>query len=471
MGSKETALEYLDAHEQHLGEIAQDIWDHPEVALHESTAADRLSAELEGAGFSITRGIGGMPTAFTATWGEGRPVIGLLGEYDALPGISQKVSAAQEPVVAGGAGHGCGHNLLGAGSLAAALAVKEAMVRNSLPGTLAFYGCPAEETLTGKVFMARDGAFSDLDATLTWHPAYTNSVWSGSSLALNSFKVDFHGVAAHAAVMPHMGRSALDGAQLMDVGVNYLREHVVQEARFHSVITHGGDAPNVVPPYAQIWYYVRAPHREQVEGIYARMLDIAKGAALMSGTSYDIDLLAGCYEFTPNRAINDRMMENMRALGGPRFTEEERAFAEELQGTVPPQLLRMGMGMVLQMSGSGVTPGDLGGTLCEAILPPSDTFVLPGSTDLGDVSQIAPTGHLFTSCWPLGAPNHSWQAVAASGSSTGKRGMIYAARVLALTALDLLFEPQIVQAAHKEFERATGGKLYEPPLPEGTQPH
>ena len=242
-----------------------------------------LAKELEADGFSIEWGAGQMPTAFVASWGlegsPGKPIIGFLGEYDALPGLSQKVSTQREPIADGGPGHGCGHNLYGTACMASIMALKATMEREKIPGTIRFYGCPAEETLVGKTYMARDGVFDDLDAALTWHPSSANIVASGSSHAMNSFKVNFHGVASHAGGSPYLGRSALDGVMLMDVGVNYLREHVIPEARIHCVVTSGGQAPNVVPAYAQVWYFVRAPHREQVDEIYGRVLDIAKGAA------------------------------------------------------------------------------------------------------------------------------------------------------------------------------------------------
>ena len=481
MSLEETALAYLNENEDKLEKIAKAIWDKPELGFEELYAAQRHSEELEGAGFSIEAGVGQMPSAFVASWGAGRPIIGILGEYDALPGISQKVSATKEPVEAGGPGHGCGHNLLGTAGLGAALAVKEAMEiasasrasqgKEGSGGTIRYYGCPAEELLAGKVFMARDGVFDDLDAAITWHPGYANTVWSGSHLAMNSFKVNFHGVSAHAAAA-HMGRSALDGVQLMDVGVNYLREHIQQEARIHCVITDGGEAPNVVPPYAQAWYYVRAPRRDQVEEIYSRMLDIAKGAALMSGTTHDIDFLTGCYDTLLNGVINDLMMEKLGQLGGPAFTEDDMTFAKDLQGTIPPEMIETSATAALDRLGPGVTREDLGETLCEKIIPPPETpKIQSGSTEVGDVSQITPTANLTTCCAPLGTPGHSWQKVAASGSGIGTRGMMLAARALALTALDLMTKPEILTAAREEFEKATEGKTYITPLPEDTRPH
>ncbi|HEU5087876.1 MAG TPA: amidohydrolase, partial [Roseiflexaceae bacterium] len=294
MQSQDLVLEYLDQHDEKLSYLAREIWQRPEIALQETFASNLLAGEIEAAGFRVRRNVGQMPTAFVAEWGSGAPIIGILGEYDALPGLSQAMSTERNALEQGGAGHGCGHNLFGVASFGAAVAIKEAMQANNLPGTVRFYGCPAEETLVGKTFMAREGVFDDLDAAIAWHPGDTNTVWASSSLAMNSFKVNFYGVASHAAVDPHNGRSALDGVMLMDIGVNYLREHIIPEARIHSVITSGGQAPNVVPAYAQVWYFVRAPRRDQVEEIYQRVLKIAEGAALMSDTTHEIDFVTGC---------------------------------------------------------------------------------------------------------------------------------------------------------------------------------
>jgi aminobenzoyl-glutamate utilization protein B len=320
--------------------------------------------------------------------------------------------------------------------------------------------------------MARAGAFDDLDAAITWHPAYVNGVWAnGSSLAMNSFKVHFHGVAAHGAGDPHNGRSALDGALMMDVGVNYLREHVEQDTRIHSVISDGGRAPNVVPPEATIWYFVRAPKRDQVEAVYARVLDCAKGAALMSGTTYDVEFLTGCYELLPNDVISRIMLDKMDALGPIAFTDDELAFARELQRSLPDEAIESGRREVLARSASSTTAADVGDVLCTRTIRPSETFqIMHGSTEVGDVSQIAPTGNLLTCCHPLGTPGHSWQITAASGSAVGFRGMDYAAKALALTGFELLTNPTALRAAREEFEAATEGRAYVSPLPEGSVP-
>lgn len=469
---QETIQSYLNDEDEKLSYLAKEIWDHPEIGLQETFASNLLSSEAEAAGFSVKRGVGQMPTAFVASWGEGKPIIGILGEYDALPGLSQQVSAEIDAVQKGGPGHGCGHNLFGVSAFGAALALKELMIEQKLPGTIRFYGCPAEETLVGKTFMAKDGVFDDLDAALAWHPGDTNTVWHGSSLAMNSFKVNFHGVASHGAAAPHLGRSALDGVMLMDVGVNYLREHIIQEARIHSVVTSGGQAPNVVPAYAQIWYFVRAPKRAQVEEIYARVLDIAKGAALMSGTTYDIDFVTGCYDVLPNKVISDLMYQKMCEIEPMAFNEQEIAFASNLQKSFPAGSLDYNYAQLVKNTTGGFSKADLANPLWTKVLPHNpNPQVMPGSTEVGDVSYITPTSQLTTCCWPFGTPPHSWQITASSGSSIGAKGMLFAAKALALTALDLMTKPDLLAAAKAEFAAATEGQRYISPIPEGTVPH
>lgn len=467
---KQQALAYLDEHRAELVDLARVIWENPEIGLHEFFAVDAVCKVLEKNGFVVQKGVGALPTACIGSWGSGAPVIGVLGEYDALPGISQKVSAVKEAIIEGAPGHGCGHNLFAGGSLGAAMAMKAVMQAHNLPGTVRFYGCPAEETLVGKVVMAREGVFDDLDAAIVWHPGSVNSPGGmTSSLALNSFKVNFHGISTHAAASPHMGRSALKGVQLMDIGVSYLREHLEPDARVHCVITRGGEAPNVVPAYAQVWYYIRAPFRHQVEAIYARVMDIAKGAALMSGTTYDVEFLNGCYETLPNMPLSDAMMAEMQALGGPKFTAEDYAFARELTATVPPETQEAAYRGLIAGSGKGITRADIGEYLSEAIIPPIETYTpMAGSTDVGDVSQITPTASLSTACQPITAPPHGWQLVAASNSNIGFTGMMYAAQVLALTGIELLTNPDLRKAAREYYETASAGRVYQSPLAEGS---
>ena len=471
MTSDRTIVEYLDAHHDHLAAHALAIWERPEVALQERFAAKRIADELAANGFEVAWGAGGMDTAFTASWGSGSPIIGLLGEYDALPSLSQAATPERQEVVPGGPGHGCGHNLYGVAVLGAALALQAAMKARGISGTVRYYGCPAEETLTGKTYMARDGVFDDLDAAITWHPGYVNGVWASSSLAMNSFKVHFHGVAAHGGGAPHRGRSALDGALLMDVGVNYLREHVEQDTRIHSVVTNGGLAPNVVPPEATIWYFVRAPNRDKVDAIYARMLDCAKGAALMSGTTYDVEFLTGCHELLPNGVISGIMLDAMEALGGPSFTPDEIAFARELQSSLDAESIEADRRAILDAAAEGTTAEDIGDVLCTKVIRPSANGDLNhGSTEVGDVSKIAPTGNLLTCCHPLGAPGHSWQITASSGAGIGLRGMDFAAKAMALTGLELLTNSEALAAAREEFRSATDGHPYTSPLPADAVP-
>jgi len=472
MNPDRTMIDYLDSRYDRFAEHARAIWERPEIGLQERFASKLIADELAANGFAVTWGVGGMETAFVAAWGEGGPIIGILGEYDALPSLSQDATPERRELVRGGPGHGCGHNLYGVGALGAALAMQAAMQAHGVAGTVRYYGCPAEETLTGKTYMARAGAFDDLDAAITWHPSYVNGIWAnGSSLAMNSFKVHFHGVAAHGAGDPHRGRSALDGAMLMDVGVNYLREHVEQDTRIHSVISDGGRAPNVVPPEATIWYFVRAPRRDQVEAIYARVLDCAKGAALMSGTTYDVEFLTGCYDLLPNDVIGQIMLAKMDALGEVAFTPEEYAFARELQASMSEETIEVGRRATLARAAAGTTAEDIGDVLCTKTIRPSETFqIMHGSTEVGDVSQIAPTGNLLTCCHPLGTPGHSWQITASSGAGIGFRGMDYAAKAMALTGFELMTNGAALAAARAEFEAATGGRPYVSPLPEGSVP-
>mgnify|MGYP000444786682 CR=1 FL=1 len=470
MSLKASIVEHIEANSEQLCKMAQAIWQRPEVALEESFASNLQAGELENSGFSVERNVADMPTAFVASWGEGSPVIGILGEYDALPGLSQTVSTERDPIESGGPGHGCGHNLFGTAGVGAAIAVKEALETEGIRGTIRYYGCPAEETLVGKTFMARAGVFNDLDAAITWHPGSANMVVASSSTAMNSFRVNFYGAAAHSAGSPHLGRSALDGVQLMDIGVNYLREHVIQEARLHSVVTSGGQAPNVVPAFAQAWWYVRAPNRKQVDEIYARVLDIAKGAALMTGTTHDIEFITGCYDFLPNKPLADLMLENMQSLeGSMTFDDEEMSFAKNLQASFPEGSVDNGIARLKGTALNSDIPQTplLSGVIAHRDNPPA----MAGSTEVGDVSHITPTVQLTTTCWPVGTPGHSWQTVASSGSSIGLKGMMFAAKSVALTAFDLLTGSDVLEQAKADFKRLKKDNAYVSPLPEGVTPH
>lgn len=455
----------VDGIEAELREIALKIWGRPEPAFRESFAAGLQAEALEAAGFRLARGIAGMATAFSAEFGSGGPVIGILGEYDSLAGLSQKVAARREPVVEGGLGHGCGHNLLGTGGVGAALALREALASGELRGRVRYYGCPAEETLAGKVFMMRAGAFSDLDACISWHPASMNAVWGCSFLALNSARFKFRGLPAHAAAAPHLGRSALDAVELMNVGANYLREHVPEKARIHYSITNGGGAPNIVPEEAEVWYYLRAPSRAVVEDIYSRLLDIAKGACLMTGTSFRHELEAGCYEILPNEAMGELITRNMLEAGPPRYTEEDRAFARELASTFSP-------GQKEKIMTTYFAPPEVVAmTLHEGIVKNRDKGeVMAGSVDSGDVSWNVPFAQLTAATWPVGTAAHSWQATASSGSGIGVQAMLFAAKAMAGTVYDLLADGAALARVKAEFAAATAGFRYVSPLPPSLEP-
>ena len=467
MTNEKNIISYLDQKEKILTIMAKDIWDHPQIALEETYASKIQADFLQKEGFSIKKGIGNLPTAFIAEWGEGRPIIGILGEYDALPGLSQKVSTQKEPVEHHESGHGCGHNLLGVASLGAALAIKEEMGNSRFKGTIKYYGCPAEETLIGKIFMAKDGAFDDLDVALTWHPMNLNTIWGGYTLAMNSFKLNFYGLTAHSSLAPEQGRSALKGVILTDIGINYLREHTIQEARIHGVITDGGKAPNIIPDFAQSWYFVRAPHREQVEEIYGRILDITKSAAAMTQTTAELEFITGCYETNNNHTIENLMMEKFYKLGGPKYTDEDKEFSAELKKNLPEgntsdNILKL----------HGLTKEDVGGFLSDKIVltnqgPYARGNINYGTTDVADVSFIVPTAQIITATLPLTMNLHTWQSTACAGHPIGFKSMMLASKVLAMTGFDLLINPDLLKEAQDEFKKSMDGKKYISPLPEG----
>ena len=357
-------------------------------------------------------------------------------------------------------GHGCGHNLLGVGSLGAAVALKEEIKAGHLQGTIRYYGCPAEETAVGKVFMARDGAFDDLDAALTWHPDSLNMVNSAASLALNSVCFEFQGRSAHASGMPHLGISALDAVELMNTGVNFLREHVPQETRIHYVITKGGQEPNIVPSQAEVWYNVRAPHREDLENVYQRIINIAEGACLMTGATLKINFQTGLYNTLPNDVLSALLDTSLREIGVHTYTEQEKEFAREIEQTFPK-------GQKRAILNAYHLPSEfLDVTLHEEVAP--DLFkgeMLWGSTDVGDVSWIVPTGQIISACYVLGTTPHTWQAVAAAGSSIGHKGMLTAARALTYAGYQLMTRPKLLAEAREAFEKAKEGKNYISPIP------
>jgi len=460
---KDKAWKWIDENRKRLTEISDTIWSYAELGLMEHKSSKLLADELERHGFRVERGVAGMPTAFVATWGEGRPVIGVM----ALPGLSQKPVPYKDPVIEGAPGHGCGHNIHGTSGMAGAIAVRYALEEAGLPGTVKFFGTPAEENYDGKVFMVRAGLFDGVDAVLSHHPSSVNTARLGSSNAVNSVKFHFYGKSSHAAGSPEQGRSALDAVELMNVGVNYLREHIIDKARIHYVIEAGGGQPNVVPDYARSWYYVRAPERDQVEQIYERVLKIAEGAALMTGTTHRVEFLGGCYNLLPNKTLSKLVVSNMREIGPPEYTEEEMEFARKIGETVPKEQKRDALRKAEFPNWERYVDVDL---VQEVLDPWDEGKVMAGSTDVSDVSWVTPTMEFGTTAFVLGAPGHSWQAVACSGMSIGHKSLIFAAKTIAGAALDLITKPELLKRAQEEFKERMKDRAYKCPIPDDVQP-
>jgi aminobenzoyl-glutamate utilization protein B len=458
--------EAVEARGERLYGLADDIWATPELGLHEEASSATLIEALAAEGFDVETGIGGMPTAFVASYGDGGPRIGILGEFDALPGLSQKAQPEREPVEEGAPGHGCGHNLFGVAGVGAAFAVAEAIDAGDLDGTVVFFGCPAEETLVGKTFMARAGAFDDLDAAVTWHPSDLTRPQLSSSNALDSVQFTFEGTAAHAAASPESGRSALDAVQLLGTGVEYMREHVPDDSRIHYSIPDGGQAPNVVPASATVWFFVRSPTRAGVDRLSAWVSDIAEGAAQMTQTSVERRYITGCWNMLSNEPIADRFYDVMAELGPVGYDEADRAFAADLQETFPEDRLDEVVAKLPEDVRDDVRSSSLYGEPIEAY---DADEVGMGSTEVADVSWITPTAQFRASTWAVGTPPHTWQAVAADGDF-GRKGMIYAAKVLAGTVHDLLADAGLRDEARAAWERDRGDQHYETPLPEGVEP-
>lgn len=465
---EEKFFEAVDAREEALAALSKEIWGYAELGLKEVQSSKAIAAYLEKEGFKVQLGVGSIPTAICAEYGSGHPVIAYLGEYDALPQLDQKVAAHKEwqhPERPESPGHGCGHNNLGVGAVGAAIFLKEAIASGAVKGTVRFYGCPAEETLVGKVFMVRDGAFKDVDCAMTWHSHAYNGAWGACYTCMNSVKFHFHGKAAHAAGHPFDGRSALDAVELMNVAANYMREHVKPDVRLHySTIFNG--APNVVPDKCSVWYYIRAPKRKDVDEVYAWLCDCAKGAALMTQTSFDIEFLTGCSEVLPNDVLEQVMLAAYKDVGAPKFTPEDYAFAEKIAETYPEVLARDRRVMKEEY---GVNGDDK--FLCDVVFDKviENRLVAPGSTDVGDVSHVVPTYQIYVAGQGIGCPGHSWQMTAYSGSHVGTASMLCAAKVLGLSGLRLLEQPELVKAAWDNF-RQNQPEAYVSPLPEDLKP-
>ncbi len=440
-------LKQMDAQAQKYGALSRKIWEEPEVGYKEHKSAALLKAELRAAGFALQENVADIPTAFVASYGSGQPIIGIIGEYDALPGLSQADGAEKKAIVTGAPGHGCGHNLFGVASAFAAITVKNYLVEKKLSGTIRFYGSPAEEGGGGKVYMSRAGVFNDCDVVLAWHPGDRNAADMQSSLANISAKFRFYGTAAHAAGAPQQGRSALDAALLMTHAVDMLREHVPQTTRLHYIITNGGSAPNIVPDFAEVYLYARHPSMPTLDGIWSRLIKCAEAGALATETQLKMEIVNSVFNLLPNAPLANLFDAQLKVAGGLSYTPEEKAFAEKLRQT---------------FSLDGALPL---GSESEIQKPMADDGSGFGSTDVGDVSWIVPTAQFTTATFVPGTPGHSWQSTACAGSSVGRKGMVLAAKTLVLSALELFKDRKLIAAAKADFQQRRAGFEYRSRIP------
>jgi aminobenzoyl-glutamate utilization protein B len=448
--NKQAVLSSVAKHEKELIGLSDEVWAHAEIAMKEHQSAKALSEYAEKQGFKVTRNIAGIPTAFVAEYGSGKPIIGILGEFDALPGLSQKAQTTKEGLKEGAAGHGCGHNMFGAASLGAAVSIKELIASGKLKGTIRFYGTPAEEDLAGKVYMARDGVFNDLDVCLDWHPDYENKANMQSSQAVVSYTVTFKGKSAHAAADPWNGKSALDAAELFNIGMNFLREHIRPSVRIHYVYKQAGNVPNVIPDEASVWIWIRDSKRSGVAAVEERMKEIAEGAAKMTRTEASFFMENGLYEILVNESGAKALHKNMELVGPIKYTDDEIAFANKI------------------MKEYGAEPLGINGAIkpMEATRPDPDG----GSTDVGDVSYIVPEITLNAATAPFKSPWHSWVVVACGGMSIGHKGMLFAAKSLGTTMVDLFENESLRKEMRAEFEKRKGNEVWKAMLPDGPPP-
>jgi aminobenzoyl-glutamate utilization protein B len=439
--NKEAALAALSSAYEADKKTALQIWEYAEVGYKEVKSAALHVQHLRDAGFTVETGVAGIPTAFVATYGTGSPAIGILAEYDALPGINQSTSSERDPIIGKNAGHACGHHLFGTASVSAGIAIKDLIAAGKLKGTIKVFGTPAEEGGSGKVFLVRAGLFNNLDAVIHWHPDDVNAITTTSALANKSAKFKFYGISAHAAAAPDQGRSSLDAVEAMDNMVNMMREHVPQETRIHYVITSGGKAPNVIPDFAEVYYYVRHPKRKDVVEIFDRVVKAAEGAALGTGTTMKYDIIGGTHDLLINKTLAEAMQINLEKVGGVSYTEDELNFAKKLEASfVGAKVDLATAGTVKPLS--YISEGN------------------SGSTDVGDVSYALPTVGLRGATWVPGTAAHSWQAVAAGGTEIGTKGMLVASKTMALTAIDLMSNPVLLAKAMEEFIKSKGDYKY-----------
>ena len=448
--NKKALLTSVEKHKNELIKISDEIWGLAETAFEETKSAEILASYAEKQGFNVERGVAGMPTAFVATYGSGSPVISVLGEFDALPGISQKATPTKSPLKEGAAGHGCGHNLFGAGSLGAAIAIKELIQAGKIKGTVKFLGTPSEEKFFGKIWMVNAGLWDDVDVNISWHPSAETKADVKSSLALVDFKVEFFGQAAHASADPWNGRSASDALELYASGINYYREHVRPSVRMHYHIQDGGQVVNVVPDYSRIWVRVRDTKRSGMMPVYERVQEMAKGAAILANVDYKISLISGIYEVLVNREGGEIMQKNLELLGPIEYTDDEIAFGKKIQEITKKEQVGMD----------------------SAINPLLDTRENPGggSTDVGDVSWNVANINLGVTTAPKDTPWHSWAVVACGGMSIGHKGMLYSSKAMSMTMLDLFENPALVDKVKAEYKERKGNEVYKAIIPEGPPP-
>ena len=448
--NKNAVLASVEKHQQELIKLSDSIWAFAEIAMRENKSAKILADYAEAQGLKVTRGVAEIPTAFIAEFGSGKPIIGVLGEFDALPGLSQKAQPTKEALLTGAAGHGCGHNMFGAASLGAALSIKELIAAGKLKGTIRFYGTPAEEDLAGKVWMAKAGLFNDLDVCLDWHPDYENKANMQSSQAVSDYSISFKGKSAHAAADPWNGHSALDAAELFNIGINFLREHVKPSVRMHYVYTKAGNVPNVIPSEASVWLWIRDSKRSGVAEVSERMKDIAKGAALMAGVEYNIKLNSGLYELLVNETGAKALQRNMDLVGPITYTKEELDFANKIMKEY---------GLEQKGISGGIKP-----------LETTKPDPAGGSTDVGDVSYIVPEISLLATTAPYESPWHSWVVVACGGMSIGHKGLLFASKSLGTTMVDLFENEKLRQDIKEEFLKRKGKEVWKAMLPDGPPP-
>ena len=439
-GLKDEAIKDIDSRYEDYKKIALQIWNYAEVGYKEKKSSALLQQTLQANGFTIQSGVAEMPTAFLASYGSGKPVIAILAEFDALPGLSQEANPEKKPITGIDAGHGCGHHLFGTASVAAGIELKKLIESKKLSGTVRVYGCPAEEGGSGKVYLVRAGLFNDVDVAVHWHPSDANSITMTSALANTSAKFRFYGIASHASMAPEKGRSALDAVESMDYMANMMREHVPQETRIHYVITQGGKAPNVVPDFAEVFYYVRHPKKDQVVSIFQRLVKTANGAAMGTETKMDYEIIGGTHDLLINRTLGEAMQLDLQKVGGVTYTAEEIEFGKKLQSTFTYKVPAINS--------------------AANIIPLKNIDAGGGSTDVGDVSYAVPTVGLEAATWIPGTPAHSWQAVACGGTEIGTKGMMIAAKTMALMAIDLFSDPALINKAKQEFIQAKGDYQY-----------